>query len=136
MQNSMVIYIFSVFNQKYLFGQIWCKKIKLVSLSWNFLPRITWTCRIQCLCSLFLFKTSKNLFWANLVQKNKIVSLSRNFVPRLIWICRIQNILNILNILRRIWSKNSKLFVQSDTKIDLNMQEQMVVSILSALGWK
>ena len=128
MQNSMVIYIFSVFNQKYLFGQIWCKKIKLVSLSWNFLPRITWTCRIQCLCSLFLFKTSKNLFWANLVQKNKIVSLSRNFVPRLIWICRIQRWCSLLlfltiNILRQIWSKNSKLFVQSDTKIDLNMQD-------------
>ena len=29
MQNSIVMFTFSLFNQKYLFGQIWSKKLKL-----------------------------------------------------------------------------------------------------------
>ena len=36
MRNSMMMLTFSVFDQKYLFVQIWSKKIKIVSLSWNF----------------------------------------------------------------------------------------------------
>ena len=62
----------------------------------------------------------KYLFWANLDQKIKIVSLSGNLVLRLIPICRIQwgcslFLLLILNtIFGQIWSKNSKIFVQSE----------------------
>ena len=61
MQNSLVMFTFSVFNWKYFAGQI----------SWKYLD---W----------------KYQFDANLVQKIKIVCLSWNLVPRLIWICRIQ----------------------------------------------
>ena len=33
MRNSMMMLAFSVFDRKYLFAQIWSKKIKIVSLS-------------------------------------------------------------------------------------------------------
>ena len=66
-----------------LFEQIWSKKkIRMVSLSWNLVPRRIGICRIQWYCLLFLFKTGNTLFWANLVQKLKIVSLSWNLVLR------------------------------------------------------
>ena len=67
----------------------------------------------------FSVLNQKNPFWANVVQKIKIASLSWNLVPRLIRICRIQwwcslfLFLTINILLRQIWSKNSKLFVQS-----------------------
>ena len=51
--------------------------MKIVSLSWNLVPRLNWICGIQWWCSLFLFLTI-NVF------------------------------------LGQIWSKNSKLFVQSE----------------------
>ena len=67
-----------------LFRQIWPKKVKIVSLSWNLIPRPIRICRIQWWCSLFLLST------VNLVQKINTVSLSWNLVPRLIriWIIR------------------------------------------------
>ena len=85
-------------------------------------------------CSLYLFYTRKIPFgqtWSkkskflvkagvNLVRKIKIVSLSWSLVPILIWISGIQWLRSIflfltINIfLGQIWSKNSKLFVQSE----------------------
>ena len=65
-----------------LFRQIWPKKVKVVSLSWNLIPRPIRICRIQWWCSLFLLST------VNLVQKINTVSLGWNLVPMLIriWI--------------------------------------------------
>ena len=65
-------------------------KIKIVSLSWNLVPRPIRICRIQWWCSLFLPSTRNNPFWVNLVQKIKIVSFSWNLVPALIWISKNQ----------------------------------------------
>ena len=66
------------------------QKIKIVSLSLNLTPRPIRICKIQWLCSLFLFYTKNNPFWANLIQKLKIFRLSWNLVPRPAQICRIQ----------------------------------------------
>ena len=76
MQNSMMVFTFSVLNQKNLFGVNLVHKIKIVSLSWNLVPRLIRICGIQCWCSLLLFLT--------------------------------------INVLGQIWSKNRKLFVQSE----------------------
>ena len=108
MQNSVVVFTFSVLDQKYPFWSNLFRKIIIVSLSWNVEPkliricRIQWwcslflvlklirICRIQWWCSLFSVLDGKHPFWANLVQKIKTVSLSWNLAPRLIWIWRIQ----------------------------------------------
>ena len=69
----------SVFDRKYLFGVNLVQKLKIISLSWNFVPRLIQIYRIPWWCSRFLFSTGET----------KIVNLSWNLVPRLIWICRI-----------------------------------------------
>ena len=58
------------------------QKLKIISLSWNFVPRLIQICRIPWWCSPF---------WANLVKKNQNVSLS--------WICKKTN-LNKWNSIR------------------------------------
>ena len=67
----------SLFDWKYLFWVNLIQKLKIKSLSWNFVSRLIQICRIPWWCSLFLFSTGKP-FWANLVQKIKIVILSWN----------------------------------------------------------
>ena len=63
MLNSMVMYIFFVFDQKYPFGANLVRKVKIISWSWNLVPRIIRTCRIQWCCSLFCFFLSGNTFF-------------------------------------------------------------------------
>ena len=46
---------FSVLDRKHPFSINLVQKIKIVSLSWNFLPRSTWICRSQWWCLRFLF---------------------------------------------------------------------------------
>ena len=55
MQNSMVMFICSVFDQKYSFLANLVQKVKIIRWSWNLLPRLIWVCRIQWCCSLFCF---------------------------------------------------------------------------------
>ena len=88
MQNSMEMFTFS--DQKHRFWVNLVQKIKIDSLSWNFVPLLIWKCKIQWWYSLLPFSTENTCFWSNLVQKLKIVSLSWYLVPRLIQICRIQ----------------------------------------------
>ena len=86
---------FSVFGWKFPF---WAnlvkktkqKKIKIVSLSGNLIPRLIRIRRIQWWCPLFSVLDRKHTLRTNLIQKIKIVSLSWNLVPTLIRICRIQ----------------------------------------------
>ena len=60
---------------------------KIVSLSWNLVPSLIWTCRIQWWWSFFSVLDRRYPFGAYLVQKFKIVFSKWKFIPRLIWIC-------------------------------------------------
>ena len=86
----MVVFTFSVLDWKHPFWANLVQKIKIVSLSWNLVPRIIRIRRIQWGCSFFFVLEGKHSFWANLVQQIKVVRLSLNSVPRLTLICRTQ----------------------------------------------
>ena len=81
MQNSMVMFAFfvfgqkygvwdnlfqkstfSVFDRKYPFSANLIQKVKTISWSWNLVPRLIQLCRIQWWCSLFLFLIGNTLF--------------------------------------------------------------------------
>ena len=55
MQNSMVMFTFSVFDWNYLFWANFVQKIKFVNIGWNLVSRLIRMCRIQWWCSFFLF---------------------------------------------------------------------------------
>ena len=113
---SVMMFNFSAFDWKYHFRANLVQKIKIVSLNWNFVPRLIWICQIQWWCSPFFVFDRKYFFCANLVQKIKIVSLSWNWVPRLIHIRTVQSRCSVFlfltgNIFGQTWSKKSKLWV-------------------------
>ena len=63
----------SDFNWKYLFWVNLVQNLKIISLSWNFVHRLTQTCRIPWWYSLFLFST-ENTFWSNFgLKKSKLL---------------------------------------------------------------
>ena len=90
MQNSMVMFIFSVFDWKYPFWANLAQKVKIISWSWNFVPRLIRICRIHWCCSRFLFSTGNTLFGQICSKKIKIFNLRWKLILRLIPICRIQ----------------------------------------------
>ena len=55
MQNSVVVFTFSVLDQKQPFWVNLVQKMKIISSSWNLEPTLIRICRIQWRCSLFLF---------------------------------------------------------------------------------
>ena len=63
-------------------------KFKMISLSWNFGPRLIQICRIPWRCSLFLLSTG-NTFLGIFGPKNQNRQFELKFCARLIWICRI-----------------------------------------------
>ena len=54
-QDSMVVFAFSAFNQKYLLWANLIYKIKLSSFNWNLVAKLIWICKTQWRCSIFLF---------------------------------------------------------------------------------
>ena len=62
-QNSMLMFIFLVFDWKYRFWANLVQKIKIVILSWNLVATLIRACRIQWWCSFFLFLIGNTLFW-------------------------------------------------------------------------
>ena len=78
----------SVFNWKYLFWENSVQKLKIISLSWNFVSRLIQICRIPRWCSLFMF-LSGNTFLGRFGPKNQNFQFGLKFRTRLIWICRI-----------------------------------------------
>ena len=72
MQNSMVMFILSVFDWKYPFWANLVQKIKIVTLSWNLVPTLIRTCRIQWWCSFFLFLIGNSLFGQIWSKKSKL----------------------------------------------------------------
>ena len=80
---TRAIFPFSIWNT--LFGQIWSKEnIKIVSFSWNLVPRLIQIWRI--LVFTFSILGRKHPFSVNLVQKLNMVSLSWNLVPTILFI--------------------------------------------------
>ena len=69
MQNSMVMFIFFVFDRKYPFWANLVQKVKIISWSWNLVARLIRICWIQWCCSLFSFLTGSALLgqiWSKL----------------------------------------------------------------------
>ena len=77
-----------VFNWKYLFWVNLVQKLKMISLSWNFVPRLIQICRISWWCSLFLFLT-RNTFLDQFGPRNQNCQFELKYCTRLIWISRI-----------------------------------------------
>ena len=122
---------FPFLTENAVFGQIWSKKIKAVSLSWNSILRLfcfrpetpflgkfgpknqncqfnlkfgTWTnSNMENSMVVFTFSVLdwKHPFWVNSVQNIKIASLNWNVVSRLFWICRIQELRSLFLLLTR-----------------------------------
>ena len=86
MKNSIVLFIFSVFNRNILFWEICFKKSKLLELKF----RLIRICRSWRWFSVFSFLGLKYPFWVKLVQKFKNITLSWNVVPTHFWICKIR----------------------------------------------
>ena len=72
MQNLMVNFIFFVFEWKYLFWANLVQKIKILTLSWNLVPTIIRTCRIQWWCSFFSFLIRDTLLGQIWSKKSKL----------------------------------------------------------------
>ena len=99
MQNSMVVFTFTVLDQKYyFFGKLGPK-----NQTFQFKIKFgTWTySNIQNLRVMFTFHFRPEiLFWVNLVQKIKTASLSWNLVPRLFrifWIQKWNSLFSVFN---------------------------------------
>ena len=82
-----MVLTFSVLDQKNAFWVNLVNGIKIVTLSWNLVPRLIWICGIQW-CSHFLFLT-RNTFLGKFGPKNQHCQFQLKFCATLIWICRI-----------------------------------------------
>ena len=80
----MMIPTFSVFDRKYPVWENLAQKLKIVSLSWNLMPRLIQICKILWWCLSFLFSNGNTLFGGKFDSKNYYFSLSWNLVPKLI----------------------------------------------------
>ena len=73
MQNSVVIFTFSVFWPGLPFRTNLLTKFKIVCFKWNLIPRLIQICRIQWWCSLSLLLTRNTLFgqiWSGEKKQN------------------------------------------------------------------
>ena len=117
MQNSMGIFSFSVFHRKYPFWANLVCKIKITRLHWNSIPRLNRICTTTVYLICFRRKVP---FWRKFGPKNLNCQFMLKFGLKLISICLIQwgcslfLVLMLNTYFRHIWSKNSKLFVQSE----------------------
>ena len=71
----ITMFKYSFFNRKYPLWVYLVKKIKIVCLSWNLVPRVLQIRWFQRQCAFFPVLNSKHSFWRNLIQKIKIVYL-------------------------------------------------------------
>ena len=152
-QNSMVITIFTIFNQKYPFWVNLVQNIKTVIFWWNLVAKLIRLCKIQWWCSLFqsmtgntlLFVTGNTFFRQIWSSTFKIVRLSWNLVLRLIQVCKTQWLCLLyfclqpeILFLGKFSSKNQN--CQSKMKFGnqttLSMQNLMVIIIFSAFDRK
>ena len=87
-QNNEIFKIYKMFKTNRWISVYYTKSKHLISLTWNFVPRLIQICRIPWWCSLFQFST-RNTFLGKFGPKNQNCQRSWYFVPRLIWICGI-----------------------------------------------
>ena len=73
MQNSMVVFTFSVSDRKHPFWANLVQKIKIASLGCNLVPRLVQICRIQWWRSLFLFQAGNTLSGQIWFKKSKLL---------------------------------------------------------------
>ena len=110
------IFLFGTGNTLFL-GKL-VQKIKIVSLSWNVVPRLILICQIKWWVHCFYFR-SKTLFWGKFGLKNQNCQfkLKLYLLLSLIQVCRIQCWCSLFLFLTgntlfgQIWSKNSNLSV-------------------------
>ena len=136
----------SVFNWKYLCWVNLVQKLKIICLSWNFVPRIIQICTIPCWCSLFCLRLEIP-FLVNLVQKIKIVRLSWNFAPNqfeyaelcIKYVVFTFSVLDQKNPFCANLVKKSKLSVKAEIwyqETDLNMRNPMTMLNFSVFDRK
>ena len=80
MQNSIMLFPFLLFEWKYPFWGNMVQKNKIVTLSWNLVPTIIRTCRIQWWCSFFFCFWSEIPFWDKFGRKSQNYHLKLKFV--------------------------------------------------------
>ena len=93
MQNSMMMFTFSVFNHKYPSWENLIQKSKIVqSEIWHkdYFEYAESNCGVHFICFRLEIPFLGYPFWSNLVQKFKIDSLSWKLIQKLIRIWRIQ----------------------------------------------
>ena len=72
MENSMVAFTLAVLDWEFPFWENLIQAIKVVSLSWNLVPKLILICRIKWGCSLFPFSTGNTLFGQIWVHNTKL----------------------------------------------------------------
>ena len=87
-QNNEIFEIFKMFKNNSWINVYYTKSKRLISLSWNFVPRLIQVYRTPWGCLLFLFSTG-NTFLGKFGPKNQNCQFELKFRTRLIWICRI-----------------------------------------------
>ena len=91
MQNSMVVFTFSVFDRTYSswLAKFWSEN-QMVSLSWNFVPTLIWIRRIKWWWVFFCFQLEVSFVGGNVFPKIKLRCWNLKLEPRLFQICRIR----------------------------------------------
>ena len=96
-QNSLLVFTFSVFDRKYTFYANLVPNLTILCLKWNFVPKLIRLCRIQRWYSLLFTFDRKYPFLFFFAGGEgggrggiKIVFWFWNLEPRLIRICRIR----------------------------------------------
>ena len=89
-QSLMMMFTFTLFNQKDALWAYLIQKIKIASLSWNLVPRLIWIWWIQGWSSLFVLSRRNTLFGQicskkQICQKKQILS-SWNLAPTIMFI--------------------------------------------------
>ena len=120
MENLMVVFIFSIFNQKYSFWVKFGPKNQNYQFKLKYGTETDFSMHNSLVMFIFSVFKWKYCLWANLIQRITIITLSWNLEPRLIRICRIQWGCSLFLISTRntffqqICSKKSKLSVKAE----------------------
>ena len=86
-QNNEIFEIFKMFKNNSWINVYYTKSKRLISLSWNFVPRLIQVYRTPWGCLLFLFSTG-NTFLGKFGPKNQNCQFELKFHTRLMWICK------------------------------------------------